>query len=340
MTKDGDRILLAHGSGGSYTHRLILEEMLPRFANDTLAALEDQATFDIDGRRLAVTTDSYVVSPLFFPGGNIGDLAVNGTINDLAVGGFEPLLLTMALIVEEGFPLSDLRRVLDTAAAAAREAGVPVVAGDTKVVDRGKADGLFINTTGVGRAIDASIRLSAGGILPGDAVILSGSVGDHGLAVLTSREGLRFATPIVSDTAPLHRLVGAFLKEHGRSVRAMRDPTRGGLATTLVEMAQSSRVTVNIREEALPVTEGVRGACELLGLDPLYVANEGKLVAFVAPEAAAAVLAAMRRHPLGSRAVIIGEVTGPSEGLVTLSTAIGGRRIIGMLSGEQLPRIC
>jgi hydrogenase expression/formation protein HypE len=340
MGGDRDTILLAHGSGGSLTHRIIEEEFLPRFANDTLRALEDQASFRAGDESLAVTTDSYVVSPIFFPGGTIGDLAVNGTINDLAVGGYEPLLLTMALIIEEGLPMADLRWVLDSAAAAARAAGVPIVAGDTKVVNKGSADRVFVTTTGVGRLMPgAGAPLSAAGIRPGDRVLLSGTVGDHGLAILTTREGLRFDSPIVSDSAALHGLARIVM---GRwpAVHAMRDPTRGGLATTLVEMARSSRVAVTIRETAIPVTRPVRGACELLGLDPLYVANEGKLIAFIAPEAADAVLEEVRRHPLGRDAALIGEVTGESAGTVTLTTAIGGRRLIQMLPAEQLPRIC
>jgi hydrogenase expression/formation protein HypE len=340
MTRETDRILLAHGSGGTWTHRLITEEFVPRFANDTLKALEDQAAFSIGNERLAVTTDSYVVSPLFFPGGDIGELAVNGTINDLAVGGYEPLLMTLAFIIEEGLPMADLRRILDSVARAAREAGVPIVAGDTKVVHKGKADGLFINTTGIGRIPPGAVRsLSAAGLRVGDRVLLSGTVGDHGMAVLTTREGLRFESDIRSDTAPLHGLARLILEDEA-DIRAMRDPTRGGLATTLVEMARASKVTVTIRETEIPVTEPVRGACELLGLDPLYVANEGKLIAFIDPRAADRVLERVRLHPYGSQARLIGEVTGASKGEVVLATAVGSRRVVGMLSGEQLPRIC
>jgi hydrogenase expression/formation protein HypE len=335
-----ERILLAHGSGGTDSHRLITEELLSRFGNPILDALEDQGSFYLDENRLALTTDSYVVSPLFFPGGNIGDLAVNGTINDLVVGGCEPLYLTLALIIEEGFPMSDLGRILDSAAEAAKTAGVTVIAGDTKVVDRGSADGLFINTSGIGRTADPRrVKLSAAAIRPGDRVLLSGTIGDHGMAVLTCREGLKFETPIMSDTAPLHELIGIILRRP-ESVRAMRDPTRGGLASSLVEMAGASGVTIEIREECLPMREEVRGACEILGLDPIYVANEGKVLAFLSPDAADGILEEVRRHPQGREAELIGEVTESSRGKVIMSTAIGGRRIVTMLTGDQLPRIC
>jgi hydrogenase expression/formation protein HypE len=335
-----DLVLLAHGSGGVLSHRLVIEEFLPRFANAPLSALEDQAAFDGHAGMMAVTTDSYVVSPIFFAGGSIGELAINGTINDLAVGGFEPMVLTMGLIIEEGLPMDDLRRVLDGAAEASRRAGVPVVAGDTKVVNRGAADRLFINTSGVGRLPAGRRRLSSADIRPGDVLIVSGTLGDHGVTILTAREGLRFDAPVASDTAPLHGLVAEILAAAGDAVHAMRDPTRGGLATTLVEMARSAGVTVTLDETAIPVTDGVRGACELLGLDPLYVANEGKLMLFVAPEAAEAALASMRRHPFGRDAAVIGQVTGTSAGRVSLKTALGGSRSIQMLTGEQLPRIC
>ncbi len=335
-----DRILLAHGSGGVLSHRLVTEELLPRFANGALAALEDQAAFDGHPGMMAVTTDSYVVSPLFFAGGSIGELAVNGTINDLAVGGFEPMVLTMGLIIEEGLPMDELRRVLDAAAEASRRSGVPVVAGDTKVVNRGAADRLFINTSGVGRLPSGRRRLTAADIRPDDVLIVSGTVGDHGVTIMTSREGLRFDAPVASDTAPLHGLVADIMEAAGDAAHAMRDPTRGGLATTLVEMAQTAGVTVTLDEPAIPVTEAVRGACELLGLDPLYVANEGKLMLFVAPEAAGRVLARMKAHPFGKEAAIIGRVTGTSSGRVSLRTSLGGTRAIQMLTGEQLPRIC
>ncbi len=335
-----NRILLAHGSGGVLSHRLVTEELLPRFANGALAALEDQAAFDGHPGMMAVTTDSYVVSPLFFAGGSIGELAVNGTINDLAVGGFEPMVLTMGLIIEEGLPMDELRRVLDAAAEASRRSGVPVVAGDTKVVNRGAADRLFINTSGVGRLPAGRRRLTAADIRADDALIVSGTIGDHGVTILSSREGLRFDAPVASDTAPLHGLVAEIMEAAGDAAHAMRDPTRGGLATTLVEMARAAGVTVTLDEPAIPVTEAVRGACELLGLDPLYVANEGKLMLFVAPEAAGRVLARMKAHPFGKDAAIIGRVTGTSSGRVSLRTSLGGTRAIQMLTGEQLPRIC
>ena len=343
MTMKGekpDRILLAHGSGGSWSSKLISEKLLPRFGNPILDALEDQGAFTLGRERLAMTTDSYVVSPLFFPGGDIGELAVYGTVNDLAVGGYEPIYLTLALIIEEGFPVNDLERILDSAARAAETAGVTVVAGDTKVVDKGSADGMFINTAGIGRIMNPDKEpLSSASIRPGDRVLISGTLGDHGMAVMTSREGLRFDSAILSDTAPLHELAEIIL-DGPAEVRAMRDPTRGGLASSLVEMAHSSSVTITIHEDLVPVNDGVRGACEILGLDPLYVANEGKLVAFLSPEGSEEVLGAVRRHPLGREARLIGEVEDKSEGMVTMATGIGGRRIINMLSGDQLPRIC
>ena len=291
------------------------------------------------GDRLAFTTDSYVVSPLFFPGGDIGKLAVCGTINDLAMSGATPLYLSAGFILEEGLPLADLERVVASMAATAQAAGVQIVAGDTKVVDRGKADKLFINTAGIG-LVPAGVELGGDRARPGDVIILSGTIGDHGMTIMSQREGLRFTSPLESDCAPLHGLVAAMLEVAPQAIHCLRDPTRGGLTTTLNEVAGKSGVGIEIEEHAIPVRDAVRAACELLGLDPLYVANEGKLVAFVAPEAADVLLARMRAHEHGREAAIIGRVTAEHAGRVVLRTALGARRILDMLVGEQLPRIC
>ena len=333
-----EKVLLGHGSGGRLTAELLQKVFLPAFQNPVLNALNDQALVAVDGARLAFTTDSFVVRPLFFPGGDIGSLAVNGTINDLAVGGAEPLYLSAAFILEEGLPLETLQRVVASLSRAAKEAGVWLVTGDTKVVEKGKGDGLFINTSGIGR-VPPGINLSADQARPGDRIILSGSIGDHGIAILSQREGLEFETPIASDCAPLHTLVAAMLRA-SPAIRCMRDPTRGGLASALNEIAAQSKVDMELEESAIPVQEAVRGACELLGLDPLYVANEGKLVAIVDSADAERILAAMREHPLGRQARIIGQVTETNMGLVTLRTLLGTTRIVDMLSGDQLPRIC
>jgi hydrogenase expression/formation protein HypE len=333
-----DAVLLGHGSGGKLSAALLQQIFLPAFHNPLLSRLEDQAVIDVQSGRLAFTTDSFVVKPLFFPGGDIGSLAVHGTVNDLAMGGAQPLALSAAFILEEGFPMADLRRVVDSMARAAENVGVPIVTGDTKVVERGCGDGVFINTTGLG-VVAAGVELSAANARPGDCVILSGSLGDHGITILTQRQGLELEGAMESDSAPLHTLVAAILDAAG-DVRVMRDPTRGGLASTLNEIAVQSHVGIAIRETALPIHEGVRGACEVLGLDPLYVANEGKLVAIVPASSAQAVLAAMRRHPLGAETAIIGEVVGRHPGLVTMHTPFGTTRIVDMLAGDQLPRIC
>jgi hydrogenase expression/formation protein HypE len=311
---------------------------LPLFSNPVLDRLDDQAIIEIGGARLAFTTDSFVVRPLFFPGGDIGSLAVHGTVNDLAMGGATPLYLSAAFIIEEGFPMESLRRIAASMGRAAAEAGVSIVTGDTKVVERGKGDGVFINTSGIGR-VAGGIELSSNSARPGDLVILSGTIGDHGMAIMSSREGLEFETTIASDSASLHQLVAEMLRA-SRGIRCLRDPTRGGLSSTLNEIAAQSHVSIEVEERRIPVREEVRAACELLGLDPLYVANEGKLVAIVAPEGAEDVLAAMRRHPLGKCAAIIGEVAQTHVGLVTSRTAFGSRRILDQLPGEQLPRIC
>jgi hydrogenase expression/formation protein HypE len=333
-----DTVLLGHGSGGKLSAELLREIFLPAFANPVLSRLEDQAVLEFGGARLAFTTDSFVVKPLVFRGGDIGSLAVYGTVNDLAMGGARPLALSAAFILEEGFPLAGLRRIAESMAQAAARAGVSIVTGDTKVVERGSGDGVYINTAGIG-VVAACVNLSAANARPGDAVILSGAIGDHGTAILTQREGLELEGDLESDSAPLNGLVEAILAVT-RDVRAMRDPTRGGLASTLNEIAAQSRVGIALREQAIPVHEAVRGACEVLGLDPLYVANEGKLVAIVPSGTAGAVVAAMRAHPLGREAAVIGTVTERSPGLVTMRTAFGTSRIVDMLAGDQLPRIC
>jgi len=349
-----DRILLGHGSGGKLSAELVRDVFLPAFGNPTLAQLNDQAVVQVNGSRLAITTDSFVVKPIFFPGGDIGSLAVHGTINDLAMGGAQPLFLSVAFILEEGLPMETLQRVVASLQRAANDAGVQVVTGDTKVVEKGKGDCLFINTTGIGLVPDG-LELSADGARPGDKVILSGFIGDHGIAILAQREGLEFETTIESDSAALHTLVSQMLKTethfsqnrrevgHPTSVvtiRCMRDPTRGGLSSTLNEIAEQSRAGIEIEEEKVPVREDVRGACEMLGLDPLYVANEGKLVAIVAPDAADELVKTMREHPLGKEARIIGTVTDKNASLVTMRTTLGTTRIVDMLAGDQLPRIC
>jgi hydrogenase expression/formation protein HypE len=333
-----DTILLGHGSGGKLSAELIRDVFLPPLTNEVLARLDDQAIVNINGQRLAFTTDSFVVKPLFFPGGDIGSLAVHGTVNDLAMGGATPLFLSAAFIIEEGFSIEELRQIVDSMHRAAAAAAVQVVTGDTKVVEKGKGDGLFINTTGIGMVADG-LELSADRARPGDKVLLSGSIGEHGIAILAQREGLEFETAIQSDSAALHTLVAEMLQVT-HEIRCMRDPTRGGVSSTLNEIAQQSQVGIELEERSIPVCEEVRGACELLGLDPLYVANEGKLIAIVAPEAAPALLQAMRRHPLGSEAQIIGTVKETNPGLVTMRTPLGTTRIVDMLAGDQLPRIC
>lgn len=334
-----DTVLLGHGSGGKLSAELIRDVFLPALNNPVLACLEDQAIVRVNGQRLAMTTDSFVVKPLFFPGGNIGSLAVHGTVNDLAMGGAVPLFLSAAFIIEEGLPMEQLQRVVASMHLAAEQAGVQVVTGDTKVVERGKGDGLFINTTGIG-VVAEGLDLSASAAQPGDKVLLSGPIGDHGIAILAQREGLEFETTIESDSAALHTLVAAMLTAARPDIRCMRDPTRGGVSSTLNEIAQQSRVGIELREWTIPIREEVRGACELLGLDPLYVANEGKLIAIVAPQAGDTVLQAMKAHPLGTESAIIGTVKESDPGLVIMRTAIGTARIVDMLSGDQLPRIC
>jgi hydrogenase expression/formation protein HypE len=330
---------LAHGAGGSAMTMLISEIFYPAFNNDLLLQQNDQAIFNVDAGKLAFATDSFVVSPLFFPGGNIGSLAVNGTINDIALGGATPMYLSASFILEEGFPLKKLLMIAKTMGACADAAGVKIITGDTKVVERGKADGVFITTTGIGVIRNQAV-LSANQITPGDCVILSGEIGDHGVAILSKRENLNFETNIISDQAALHELIQLILETGGDNIRVMRDPTRGGLASALNELAEKSDVGFVINENKIPINSSVAAACEFLGLDPLYVANEGKLIAVVAPSAAADVLKAMRSHRLGYQAEIIGVAIEDSRFFVQMITRIGGRRIIDHLSGELLPRIC
>jgi hydrogenase expression/formation protein HypE len=335
---DYDQILLGHGSGGGLTAELIKRVFLPAFENETLAAMEDQATVTVKGGRIAFTTDSFVVQPLFFPGGDIGKLAVHGTVNDLAVGGAVPLYLSAAFILEEGLAISDLQRVVASMRKSCDEAGVQLVAGDTKVVDRGKGDGIFITTTGIGM-VPAGRNLSIRSARPGDRILISGTIGDHGIAIMSVREGIEFETVLESDTAPLGDLAESMLSACP-SIRCMRDPTRGGVSSTLNELADASAVGVKVFEASLPIRKEVKAACEILGLDPLYVANEGKLIAVVPAEDAEKLLGVMRRHPLGKNAAMIGEVVDQHAGMVVLKSLVGGERVVTMLAGEQLPRIC
>ncbi len=330
-----NKILLGHGSGGKLMHDLIREHFSPAFG---MSGSGDSAIVDVPSNRLAYTTDSYVVSPIFFPGGNIGELAVNGTVNDLAVSGAVPLYLTAGFVIEEGFSIQDLKSIVSSMSAAAAKAGVKIVAGDTKVVNKGKADGLFINTSGIG-VLPEGRNVSASRIRPGDKVIISGEIGNHGVAVMAKRNGLTFEPPVVSDTRALNDLVRV-MYDASREIHFMRDPTRGGLATTLKEAALESGLCVRIEEQALPVAPGVKGACSILGLDPLFVANEGILIAVVEEMISDSLVKAMNNHEHGRLARVIGEVLETPKGSVLLETAIGGTRIIDMLQGEQLPRIC
>lgn len=330
-----DKIMLGHGSGGKMMHELIRQHFSPAFG---IEGAGDSAVINLPSTRLAYTTDSYVVTPLFFPGGDIGELAVNGTVNDLAVSGAEPLYLTTGFVIEEGFPFPDLKRIIASMSDAARKARVRIVAGDTKVVNKGKADGIFINTSGIG-VLPEGRTIAASQIRPGDAVIISGEIGSHGVAVLAERNGLTFEPPVVSDTRALNGLVASMYSVTSE-IHFMRDPTRGGLATTLKEAALESGLCIKIREHSLPIPQGVHGACRLLGLDPLFVANEGSLIAIVDAAASGPLVAAMQRHEHGRHAAVIGEVVASPSGMVLLETVIGGSRIIDMLQGEQLPRIC
>ena len=332
------RVDMSHGAGGRAMAQLIEQLFAAAFDNEWLAQRNDQALLPRPEGRIVMATDCHVVSPLFFPGGDIGCLSVHGTINDVAMAGATPLWLAAGFILEEGFALAELKRIVDSMARAARDAGVPIVTGDTKVVEAGKGDGVFITTTGVG-VVPPGIEISGDRARPGDSIIVSGSIGDHGMAVMSMRESLAFGTDLRSDTAALHGLVAAMLRAVPE-VRVLRDPTRGGLATTLNEIAAQSRVGMVISEEAVPVKRQVAAACEFLGLDPLYVANEGKLVAIVPPEKAQELLEAMRAHPLGEQAALIGEVIADPHHFVQMRTRFGGKRIVDWLTGDQLPRIC
>ena len=333
-----DKILLDHGSGGKISHHLTANTLLPIFDNPILSELNDGAIFDLEGMRLAFSTDSYTVDPIFFPGGNIGDLAINGTVNDIAMCGATPLYFSMGLIIEEGFPMNDLEKILKEMGMAAERAGIKIVTGDTKVVPKGVADKIFINTSGIG-LIPEYVHIGSNKARPGDKIIISGSIADHGIAVLTQREGLSFDSSVTSDTAPLNHMVDKMFSA-GRDIHVLRDPTRGGVGTALNEIAEKSDVGIKIYEEKIPLKDEVAGICELLGFDPLYLANEGKLIAFVGPDYANAVLAAIREDKLGKDASIIGEVTSDNSCKVFMQTRIGGNRIVDMLTGEQLPRIC
>jgi len=336
---DYPAVLLAHGGGGRLTQMLIERMFIPAFDNPALSMLHDGAVLELGGMRLAFSTDSFVVSPLFFPGGDIGSLAVHGTVNDLAMCGARPVCLSTGFVLEEGLPMEDLWRVVQSMQRAAQAVGVPIVTGDTKVVDRGKGDGVFINTSGLG-LIPAGVHISPRRARPGDLVLINGAIAVHGIAIMSVREGLEFETALASDSAPLHDLVGRILDVAGDQVHVLRDPTRGGLASALNEIATQAEVGIRLEETRIPIGEEVRGACEILGLDPLYVANEGKCLAILAREAAEPVLAAMRAHPLGGQAAIIGEVIADHPRKVYMRSRIGGMRIVDVLSGEQLPRIC
>jgi hydrogenase expression/formation protein HypE len=336
--RDYPQIVLGHGSGGRLSNDLIQHLFVPLFNNPALAELNDQAVLDFNGARLAFTTDSYVVHPLFFPGGNIGSLAVHGTINDLAMSGAMPLFLSAGFILEEGLSMNELGVIVTSMAEASRAANVQIVTGDTKVVNKGKGDGVFINTAGIG-LVPPNVQIAANQARPGDQIIVSGTIGDHGMAIMSVREGLTFETELVSDSAPLHTLVAEMLKITPL-IHCLRDATRGGVAAVLNELAEQSGVGFELDETAIPVRPAVMAACEMLGMDPLYVANEGKLVAIVPAPHAESILEAMRQHPLGQDAAIIGRVVGDHSGMVVARTAIGGRRVVNMPLGEILPRIC
>lgn len=333
------KVTLAHGSGGKASHELIEKLFVANFGSKALVAMEDSAVLKAGSETIAFSTDSFVVDPIFFPGGDIGSLAIHGTVNDLAMRGAKPLYISVGMIIEEGFAFSDLETIVRSLKDGADRAGVEIVAGDTKVVQSGKADKIFINTTGIG-LLDGELDISAKNGRPGDRVILSGTMADHGATILCQREGLQIQGGFKSDSAPLNHMVAAMVRAAGASIHVLRDPTRGGVGTTLNELAVSSGVGVRIRESALPLRDDVRGACELLGLDPLYLANEGKLLAFVAQDAAEELLALMRKMDYGENACIIGEIVAEHPGQVVLETIIGSARIVDMLHGEPLPRIC
>lgn len=336
--RDHPNIVLGHGGGGKLSAELVEHLFLPAFKNNILQNLGDSAVFSLSGQRLAMSTDSFVVRPLFFPGGSIGDLAVHGTVNDLAMSGAKPLYLSAGFIIEEGLPIAELGSIVNRMAAAAAAAGVYIVTGDTKVVDKGHGDGLYINTSGIG-VIPDGLDITPQNARPGDMVIVSGTLGDHGMAIMSVREGLEFETLITSDSAPLNGLIAEMLKV-SNNVHVLRDPTRGGVASALNEIAKSSQVGIAIEEHKLPINPAVRSACEMLGMDPIYVANEGKLVAIVGRDDAEAVLATMQAHEYGQNARIIGEVVEQHPGMLVAKTGIGGTRVVDMQVGEQLPRIC
>jgi hydrogenase expression/formation protein HypE len=335
---DYEHVLLAHGGGGTLSHQLISKLFFSQFDNEFLNEQHDSAVFNIDKSRLAFTTDSYVVQPIFFPGGNIGELAVNGTVNDLVVAGAKPVYISVGFIIEEGLPIDDLWKIVLSIKDAARKSGVKIVTGDTKVVDRGKCDKIFINTSGIG-VIKEGINISPKRCAPGDKIILSGRIADHGIAIMSAREGLEFETAIGSDTAPLIDLLDC-IEKFGDKIHVMRDPTRGGIASSLNEIAEIANVGMLIEEEKIRILDEVKGVCEILGLDPLYIANEGKMIAIVANEIADDVIKEWRKAGLGKEAEIIGEVTSENPGTVVMKTTIGSKRIVDMISGEQLPRIC
>ncbi len=338
MNKTSKKIILGHGSGGKLSAELIEQMFLPAFTNEFLSPLGDQAVMNINGTRVAFTTDSYVVNPIFFPGGSIGDVAVNGTVNDLAVGGARPLYISAGMILEEGMPYEELERVVNDMKNACTRAGVLLVTGDTKVVEKGKGDKIFINTSGIG-IIENGVEISYQRVQAGDKLIVNGPIGEHGIAIMSIREGLEFETEITSDTAPLNSLVQDMLQV-SKNIHWMRDPTRGGLSRSLNELAKASNKGIVLHESEIPVPESVKAACEILGLDPLYVANEGKLLAVVPSGEANGIVDAMHKNPLGKDAKIIGEVVDEHHGYVLLKTSIGGKRVVDMLAGEQLPRIC
>jgi hydrogenase expression/formation protein HypE len=333
-----DKILLDHGSGGKISHRLTTDMLLPVFDNPILAELNDGAIFELNGMRMAFSTDSYTVDPIFFPGGNIGDLAINGTVNDIAMCGATPLYLSVGLIIEEGFARTDLEKIINDMGTAAEKADVTVVTGDTKVVPKGAVDRIFINTSGIG-LIPHSVNVASPNAKAGDRIILSGTIADHGITILTRREGLSFESDLTSDTAPLNHMVKQMFAA-SNNIHVLRDPTRGGVGTALNEIAEKSQIGIKIYEDKIPLKKEVAAACELLGFDPLYLANEGKLLSFVAQEDADAVLSAIRANQYGKDAAVIGEVIADHTGKVFMETRIGGERLLDMLAGEQLPRIC
>ncbi len=336
--RDHPNIIMGHGGGGKLSAELVEHLFLPAFKNDTLNNLGDSAILEVGSGRLAFSTDSYVVQPLFFPGGNIGDLAVNGTVNDIVMSGGQPLYLSTGFILEEGLPLETLGSIAEVMGAAARQAGVALVTGDTKVVDKGHGDGVYINTSGVG-VIPEGVDIKPSNARPGDVVIVSGEIGNHGIAIMSVREGLQFEAQIETDSAPLNGLVAEMLKV-SQDIHVLRDPTRGGVASAMNEIAQAAQVGIVLQERKLPVAPAVHSACELLGMDPIYVANEGKLLTIVPPEIAGSMLECIQNHPLGTKAAIIGEVTAQHPGIVVSKTGIGGMRVVDMQIGEQLPRIC